>query len=241
MNAHLYCGTSGWSYASWKPKFYPPKLPARRFLEHYATRLPSVEVNASFRRLLPEKNLRDWIAATPQGFRFTVKANQWITHMRRLKDAEDPLKRFLETLQPLLEDGRMGAILFQLPPNLKVDIGRLEEFLSLLPRGIACAMEFRHDTWFGPLTYKALERHNVALCISEREEMQAPQVETADFSYLRLRRPDYTSRERSVIAGRVSRLLERGRTVYAYFKHEESPAGAVWAEELLQRLGRRAA
>lgn len=241
MISQLYCGTSGWSYPSWKPKFYPARLSSRKFLEHYASRLTSVEVNATFRRLLPERSFRDWIAATPGSFRFSVKANQWITHMRRLKDAEDSLRRFLETLQPLLEAGRMGAILFQLPPNLKADIRRLEDFLPLLPRGIACAMEFRHESWFGDSVYQALERHNVALCISEREEFSTPGVETSSFTYYRLRRTDYTTRQRSAIAARVNKLLERGRPVYAYFKHEESPVGALWAEELLQRVRRRAA
>lgn len=241
MIRRLYCGTSGWSYPGWKPKFYPAGLPARRFLEHYATRLNSVEVNATFRRLVPEKSYREWIAVTPASFRFTVKASQWITHIRRLKDAEDSVKRFLESLQPLLESGRMGAILFQLPPNLKADVPRLEDFLPVLPRGIPCVMEFRHESWFGDSAYQALERHGVALCISEREEMSTPEIETAPFSYYRLRRPDYTPRQRTAIATRVNKLLERGRTVYAYFKHEESPAGALWAEDLLARLQRRAA
>lgn len=241
MTAQLFCGTSGWSYPAWKPKFYPAKLPARQFLEHYAGRLSSVEVNATFRRLLPEKTFTDWIAATPDTFRFSVKANQWITHMRRLNHAEDPLKRFLESLLPLFLARRMGAILFQLPPNMKADVPRLEDFLQSLPRGLACAMEFRHGSWFGDSVYEALERYNVALCISDREEMSTPEVETTDFSYYRLRRPGYTPRQRSAIVARINKLLERGRTVYAYFKHEESSAGALWAQDLRARLQRHAA
>ncbi len=241
MRGQLYCGTSGWSYPSWKPAFYPPKLPARKFLEHYASRLSSVEVNATFRRLITEKSFGDWIAATPASFKFTVKANQWITHIRRLIAAEESLRRFLETIQPLSQAGKLGAILFQLPPNLKYDAARLEEFLPLLPRGVPCAMEFRHISWFSDPVYMLLERHNVALCVSDREEMSTPEIQTASFSYYRLRRPDYKPRQRTAIATRMNKLLEQGRTVFAYFKHEDSAAGAQWAEELLERLHRRAA
>ncbi len=241
MAGNLYCGTSGWSYPSWKPGFYPAKLPAKRFLEHYAGRLTSVEVNATFRRLLPEKTFADWLAITPPHFRFTVKANPWITHIRRLKNAEDSLRRFLDSLQPLSEAGRLGAILFQLPPNLKHDQQRLQDFLSFLPRGVPCAMEFREPSWFQEDVYAALRRCKVALCIADREEMSTPEVQTAGFSYYRFRRPDYTSRQRTAIAKRVQNELAAGRTVFAYFKHEESPVGALWAEDLLTRLRRRAA
>src|SRR3984885_10985255 len=146
--AQLYIGTSGWAYPSWKPDFYPAKLTQAKFLPHYASQLNTVEVNFTFRQLLKETTAQKWISQTPESFRFGVKAHQVITHIKRLKKTEDFVPRFLSTIEPLAQAGRLGPLLFQLPPNMKVDAAVLEEFLTVLPRGVPSAFEFRHASWF---------------------------------------------------------------------------------------------
>ncbi|PYV97927.1 MAG: DUF72 domain-containing protein, partial [Acidobacteria bacterium] len=146
--AQLFAGTSGWAYPSWKPEFYPEKLPQKNFLQYYATQLNAVEVNFTFRQLVKETTAQKWIAETPAGFRFSVKAHQVITHIKRLKKTEDFIPRFLSTIEPLAQAGKLGPVLFQLPPNLKADAQLLEDFLAALPRGVASAFEFRHTSWF---------------------------------------------------------------------------------------------
>src|SRR5579862_4995654 len=141
----LYAGTSGWAYPQWKPDFYPAKLAAAKFLNYYASRLNSVELNYTFRRFPTEKLLAGWIAATAPGFKFAVKANQTITHIKRLRGAGEYTSQFIAALRPLEEEGRLGPVLFQLPPYLKCDPALLAEFLGTLPRGVRAAFEFRHE------------------------------------------------------------------------------------------------
>jgi uncharacterized protein YecE (DUF72 family) len=234
--AKLYCGTSGWSYASWKPKFYPEKLAATKFLSHYASRLNTVEVNYTFRHIASEKTLNNWCAQTPAHFKFSIKANQRITHILRLKDAVEPARSFLATLQPLCEADKLAMVLFQLPPFLKADQKLLSDFLSGMPRDskLRLAFEFRHESWFKDETYVALKSHNVALCIAESEKLEAPDLATADFVYYRLRKEEYSPAELKQIEQRTGAHLKTGKDVFVYFKHEESPEGALYAEQLLQ-------
>jgi uncharacterized protein YecE (DUF72 family) len=232
--ARLYAGTSGWAYPSWKPDFYPAKLPSKKFLEHYATRLNTVEVNYSFRRLVSQKTQAEWIAATPVDFRFAVKANQRITHVTRLSDTGDPLRTFLGSLQPLHESGKLGPILYQLPPFLRCDTGLLASFLAALPRSLRSSFEFRHESWFTDEVFDLLRAQNVALCVAESEKLVVPEVATADFVYYRLRQPQYSVDQRRDLAARVRSQVGEGKDVFAYFKHEETPEGAFLAEELVQ-------
>src|SRR6266568_8595133 len=146
--SRLFVGTSGWAYPSWKPKFYPEKLPQKNFLKYYATQLNTVEVNFTFRQLVKETTIEKWLNETPQEFRFGIKAHQVITHIKRLKATEDFVKRFLATIEPLAAAGKLGPVLFQLPPNLKVDAALLKDFLAILPRTVPAAIEFRHASWF---------------------------------------------------------------------------------------------
>ena len=229
----IYAGTSGWAYASWKPKFYPAKLASAKFLGYYATRLNSVEVNYTFRSKVTEKLLAGWIAATPAHFKFTVKAHQTITHIKRLRGAAKAISDFLASLEPLREAGKLGAVLFQLPPNFKCDLARLDDFLAGLPRDTRAAMEFRHASWFTDEVYERLGRANVALCQAESEKLQTPDVATADFAYFRLRNEDYSPRARKVISAKVAEAAQRG-DAFVYFKHEETPEGALYAEDLLK-------
>ena len=229
----IYAGTSGWAYAAWKPAFYPPKLAAAKFLQYYATRLNSVEVNMSFRRHPTEKLLAGWSAAVPEGFQFAIKAHQSITHFARLRGAAGATVDFLASLEPLRDAKKLGPVLFQLPPDLKCDAPRLKEFLEALPRGFRAAMEFRHETWFVPGIYEFLRAKNVALCLAESDDRETPDVSTADFSYFRLRKETYSAPARKAIAKRVSEAAKRGDT-YVYYKHEDTPDGALYAEELLK-------
>ena len=141
----LFVGTSGWAYPSWKPSFYPDKLAQTKFLTYYASQLNTVEVNLTFRQLLKDTTAQKWISQTPEHFRFGVKAHQVITHIKRLKNADEFVQRFFGTIQPLAEARKLGPVLFQLPPNMKADPKLLEEFLATLPRGVSIAFEFRHE------------------------------------------------------------------------------------------------
>lgn len=231
--AKIYAGTSGWAYPNWKPGFYPAKLPAKKFLEYYGTRLNSVEVNYTFRRFPSEKLLAGWIAATPVGFTFSIKAHQTITHVKRLRDAGEWTRRFLSSLQLLAEAGKLGTVLFQLPPFLKCDLPLLEDFLALLPSGLRSTFEFRHASWFCDEVFALLRQANAALCLAESEKLVTPEVATADFSYFRLRKTEYSASERKALGEKVNRLAGDSKDVFVYFKHEETPEGALYAEELL--------
>lgn len=228
----IYAGTSGWAYSSWKPDFYPAKLASAKFLSYYATRLNTVEVNYTFRRFPTDKLLKGWIEATPAGFLFAIKAHQKITHIKRLRDASELVTDFAASLQALESSRRLGPVLFQLPPFFKCDVPRLTDFLAALPAGLRAVFEFRHTSWFTEEVFAALRKKNVALCHAESEGIQAPKVQTADFSYLRLRHEDYSANTLSERAQTVADLSERG-DVFAYFKHEDTPAGALRAEALL--------
>jgi uncharacterized protein YecE (DUF72 family) len=228
----LFAGTSGWAYPAWKPAFYPPKLAAAKFLSHYASRLNAVEVNYTFRHLLTEKTVQGWLAQTPAGFRFCIKAHQALTHIRRLKNTAEFLQRFLASVEPLAAAGRLGVVLFQLPPNLKADPVLLEDFLALLPRAVRASFEYRHESWFAEPIFDVLHRHNAALCLAESEKLETPDVVTADFSYYRFRKPEYSADERRRLA---NRLLAKASTrdIFAFFKHEENPQSALNAVDLL--------
>lgn len=229
----LYVGTSGWAYPSWKPAFYPEKLAQKKFLNFYASKLNAVEVNYTFRQLVKETTVQNWIADTPEHFRFTIKAHQVLTHIKRLKDSEEFLKLFLGKLEGLERAGRLGPILFQLPPNFKADQTVLAEFLKALPRTVRAAIEFRHESWFTDTTWDTLRERNIALCVAETEERNTPDVVTADYGYYRYRKPSYTPEERKAMVGRMQEHLAGGRDVFAYFKHEETPEGVLYAQDVL--------
>jgi uncharacterized protein YecE (DUF72 family) len=228
----LFAGTSGFAYPAWKPDFYPAKLSQKNFLSHYATRLNAVEINYTFRHLPSTATLENWVAATPADFSFACKAHQRLTHILRLKESEF-LQAFFRAIDPLRSARRLGPVLFQLPPNFKCDPALLTSFLEKLPQDVRCAFEFRNQTWLCDEVYRLLEKHGVALCLAESEKFEVPKIITAGFVYTRLRKDDYMPDERAQIAADVKTLLAGGRDVYVFFKHEDTPAGAIYAEELL--------
>jgi uncharacterized protein YecE (DUF72 family) len=232
----LFAGTSGFSYPAWKPDFYPKNVPSKKFLAYYASRLNSVEANYTFRRLAPAKVFEGWLNATPEGFAFSCKAHQNLTHIMKMKDAGTFTELFLKSLEPLRAARRLGPVLYQFGPTFKCDLQRLDEYLPLLPEDIRFAFEFRHASWLCGEVYARLQKRNMALCLAESDKLVVPKVMTADFGYFRLRKGDYTDEGRDEITASVRGVLDSGRDAYVYFKHEDDPRGALWAEQLLQQL-----
>ena len=227
----LWVGTSGYSYKPWVGKFYPERLAAKEMLRFYATRLPAVEINNTFYRLPKESVLQSWAEQVPDGFRFVLKASQRITHMKRLKEAGaevEYLFRLARVMGP-----KAGAILFQLPPNLRKDIERLKNFLALLPNDIAVAFEFRHPSWSDEEVFAALRERNCALCFAETEESEnANLISTATWGYVRLRRSDYGHAD---LVNWRERIRSQGWDhAYVFFKHEDDGIGPKLAAEFLE-------
>ena len=235
--ARLFAGTSGFAYPGWKPRFYPEKLPQKKFLQHYSSRLNAVEINYTFRRLPAASTLAGWVEQTGPDFLFAPKANQRITHFQKLKEAGESTALFLKSIDPLRSARRLGPILFQLPPVMKFDAALLADFLKLLPDDLRCTFEFRHASWLVEETYGLLADHRIALCAAESEKLETPEVVTADFIYYRLRKPEYSAEDRRKIAASADRLLSDGKDVFLFFKHEDTPEGALYAEEILSGFG----
>jgi uncharacterized protein YecE (DUF72 family) len=227
----LYVGTSGYSYKEWKGSFYPEKIPAAEMLSYYASRLPAVELNNTFYRM-PQRNMvESWRAQVPDDFRFSVKAAQRITHFKRLKDAGDETKYMLETVSAL--EDRLGVVLFQLPPNMKKDLERLESFLKQLPENTPAAFEFRHPTWFDDDVIELLRSQNRALCVSDTDELPTSHIDrTADWGYLRLRRVQYSETDLAEWLKRIQ--AQNWKTAFVFFKHEDEGTGPKLAAEFIE-------
>ena len=226
------CGVSGWAYSKWKPDFYPAKLQSAKFLSYYAERLNSVEVNYTFRSFPTEKLLSNWIAATPPDFKFAIKAHQSITHIKRLKNVGDVTAKFIASLDPLREANKLGPVLFVLPPNLKLDLKLLQDFLAGLPDKTRCTIDFQDSSWFVEDVFSPLTNRNVALCLAESDDLVTPDKQTADFSYLRLRKEGYSANDRAAISRRVRSLAQQFE-VFAYYMQFDAPECPLQAEELL--------
>ncbi len=228
----LRTGTSGFSYKEWKGSFYPEKLPATRMLEYYSRRLDAVEINNTFYRLPRAELLEKWKSQVPDDFAFVLKASRRITHHKRLKDAGEPLEYLTTTATETL-GAALGPILFQLPPYLRKDVGRLTEFLTTVPEGVRAAFEFRHESWFGDDTLQALADGGAALVVADTGEGDAPVVATAGFGYARLRRPGY---EDGDLARWANAFREQGwDELFVFFKHEDAGAGPALAARFRER------
>jgi len=226
-------GTSGYSYKPWKGSFYPKDLPDRQMLAYYARQLQTVEINHSFYRMPTENLLQQWAQSVPEGFRFALKANQQITHILRLRNCEGILKRFLEASSVLTEGDHLGPILVQLPPTFKFDKQLLEDFMGLRPPAFSFAFEVRHASWYTEETYSVLRQQGVALCLAETDEQTPPEILTAPFTYLRLRREEYTPVQLADWRKRIDSWTAQGIDVYTYIKHEDAGKGPAYAKQLL--------
>ena len=226
----LLAGASGYSFKEWKGSFYPEKIKAEDMLPFYAQHLPTVEINNTFYRMPGVDMLKAWVAATPEHFRFAIKASRRITHIARLKAeaAADSVEYLYRNLAAL--GAKRGPVLFQLPPNLKKDLPRLEAFLSLLPDDHRAAFEFRNESWFADDVYDALKAAGASLCLSEREDNAPPPlVETAPWGYVRLRLETYSDDELAQWARRLE--ATSWREIHAYFMHE--PTAPAYAKALM--------
>ena len=228
---NLYVGTSGYSYKEWKGTFYPDDMPEKEMLRFYGERFETVEINNTFYRMPKPSVLEAWAAEVPENFKFVLKASQRITHMQRLKNTDDSLGYLLKVAGGLKE--RLGPLLFQLPPYFKKDATRLRDFLQLLPSEPCSAFEFRHQSWFDQEIFDLLREHQAVLCIAEAEnDLEIPFVSTADWGYLRLRRPDYGDPELKAWVKRVRE--QKWKQAFIFFKHEEEGKGPAMAKRFLE-------
>ena len=227
----LYVGTSGYCYKEWRGSFYPEDMPEKKMLRFYGEHFRTVEINNTFYRMPKASVLEAWASEVPADFKFVLKASQRITHFQRLKDTDDSVAYLLKTAAVLKE--KLGPVLFQLPPYLKKDAPRLREFLELLSGKCRAAFEFRHQSWFDEEVFALLRHHQAVLCIAEAEnELNIPFVSTADWGYLRLRRPDYGDAELKDWVKRVEQA--RWQDAFVFFKHEEAGKGPKMAKRFLE-------
>jgi uncharacterized protein YecE (DUF72 family) len=231
----IWIGTSGYNYPEWKGSFYPSDLPAAKMLPYYAERFPTVEINYTFYRMPTEKLVLGWAAQTPSPYKLTLKAPRRITHDSRLKNSAALVESFCQAAASLGD--KLGALLFQLPPNLKKDLALFDEFLAGLPPKVCAAFEFRNVSWLDDEVFSRLAARNLALCVADSEKLSTPVRVTADYAYFRLRDEGYTPPDIAQWADTIARATESSRDVFIYFKHEEQGKGPEFARLLMQHLG----
>lgn len=239
----VHIGTSGWDYAAWKGKFYPDTVPSGQLLPEYAKSFATVEINRSFYRLPTHRALVTWREQTPDDFIFACKASRYLTHRKKLKDPDEPVNRLMRTLEPL--ENKLGPILFQLPPNWRVNPERLEVLLQRLPAGHRYTFELRDQSWLREDIYELLEQHNAALCFYDFKGFRSPEIVTADFVYVRLHGPNeqpywgaYDGRSLSAYARKMKRWTQAGKDVYCYFDNDWEACAPNDAKRLLDKLDR---
>ena len=238
--APIYIGTSGWHYDHWKGCFYPIEIPPSEWLRYYSTHFHSAEINASFYRLPDEHTLSFWRDSTPNEFVFSIKANRFITHMKKLKDPQSTLPPFMERLSLL--GAKLGPILFQLPPRWHLNLDRLQSFMQIVGTTYRCAFEFRDPSWFDPRVYSILTEHHAAFCIYDLNHQLSPMEITTDFVYIRLHGPggpyqgNYDEHSLSVWAERIAAWQAQGKQVYCYFDNVQNgyaPQNALMLQRML--------
>lgn len=223
-------GTSGWQYKDWREVLYPPEVPQRLWLEEYTRHFPTVESNNAFYRLPSRETFAAWREHTPDGFVVAVKASRYLTHMKRLRDPEEPVRRLLTHAEGLGD--RLGPVLLQLPPNLRADVRVLDGCLRCFPREVRVALEPRHPSWWTPEVRALLERRGVALCWADRRARPAtPLWRTADWGYVRFHEgiarpwPRYGARALTTWAHRIADTWPEDSDVFVYFNND--PGGAA--------------
>ena len=230
----LWVGTSGYAYPEWRGSFYPEKMQTAKMLPYYAEHFPTVEINNTFYRMPNAKLLEGWSAQTPENFKLTLKAPQRITHHKRLRDCADDVKYFLEvagTLGP-----KLGAILFQTPPYLRMNLEVLDGFLEMLPAGLCAAFEFRHKSWMESDVFSRLQAKGLALCVADSENFSTPVEITAGYAYFRLRDEGYQPADIERWAQVIREKTAASSDVFVYFKHEEAGIGTEFAKQLIKNL-----
>ncbi len=227
-------GTSGYNYPEWKGSFYPSDLPTAKMLPFYAQQFNTVEINYTFYRMPNATMVANWAAQVPDHFRFTLKAPRRITHDRRLRDVGDTVRIFCETAAEL--GPKLGALLFQLPPNFKKDLALFDDFLGVLPPRLCAAFEFRNESWLDDEVYDRLRARNLALCIADSEKRSTPILTTADYAYFRLRDEGYQSEDIARWTSTAKEFDARCKDVFVYFKHEDEGKGAAFGQEMMRGL-----
>jgi len=227
-------GTSGFQYTEWKGTFYPEDLPTAKMLPFYAERFATTEINYSFHRIPSAKTIEGWWKATPDRFKFSLKAPQKITHFSKLRNCGDTMRYFHQVICDL--EKKLGPVLFQLPPTLKKDAALLQEFLAVVPDGMRGAFEFRDPSWTDDEIFELLKTKNIALCIADSEKLSTPDVATADYGYLRLRREDYQETDVLRWAEVIKARANVWSDAFIYFKHEESGIGPKLATRMMELL-----
>jgi len=223
-NCDIRIGTSGWHYNHWTGLFYPAKLPKSKWFEHYAKNFDTVEINNTFYQLPKQETVKSWHKQAPKNFLYTVKANRYITHIKRLKDPSESLKRFFERVSILAEN--LGPVLYQLPPNFHKDLDRLKAFLQVLPEDQIAVFEFRHKSWFSDDTYKLLSEFNAGFCIHDLAGVPTPRIITADLIYVRFHGPtgkyagNYSESALQEWANWIKDNLKGKKAVFAYFNND---------------------
>lgn len=239
----LHIGTSGWHYKHWLGNFYPAGTEPGKMLPHYLKSFRSVEINNSFYRLPTRATFENWRKATPADFTFAVKASRYLTHMKKLKDPEEPIARFFDSVSGLGK--KLAVVLFQLPPSWGVNLDRFSYFLDALPKGYRYAFEFREKSWLSEPVYELLRRHNAGYCIYEIEYFQSPIVITSDFVYLRLHGPglkyqgSYPDKTLAMWAKQVRDWEAAGKMVFVYFDNDQAGYAAYNAMTLQEMLGEK--
>lgn len=235
-------GTSGWHYAHWERLFYPPGLPRSKWFEHYAEHFDTVEINNTFYQLPKEETFKNWHKQAPKKFLYTVKANRYITHIKRLKDPKESLERFFERARLLKEN--LGPVLYQLPPNFHKDLDRLGNFIKFLPEDQTAVFEFRHESWFSEDTYKLLGEFNIGFCIHDMPGMKIPRVVTADIIYIRFHGPtgkyqgNYSKAALQNWAKWLTGHTKGARSIYAYFNNDIHAYAIRNAKTLKEQSGK---
>jgi len=231
----IWIGTSGYNYPEWKGSFYPADLATAKMLPYYAERFPTVEINYTFYRMPNEKLVAGWAAQTPSPYKLTLKAPRRITHDSRLKNCGELVAAFCAVAGTL--GHKLGALLFQLPPNAKKDLPVFDAFLETLPPKATAAFEFRHPSWFDDEVLERLKRRNLALCVADSDKLSTPVHVTADYAYFRLRDEGYTPDDIARWGETIKQQTAACRDVFVYFKHEEQGKGPELARLLMQTLG----
>jgi uncharacterized protein YecE (DUF72 family) len=235
----IHIGTSGWHYNHWKERFYPAGLAKNKWFEYYARHFETVELNNTFYQLPKEETLQRWYELAPKGFVYSVKANRYITHIKRLKDPADELERFRQRIDILKE--KLGPVLYQLPPSMHKDLGLLKDFLKLLGKRRMCVFEFRHESWFEQDCYELLEQFNAGFCIHDLQGMKVPRIVTSDVIYIRFHGPagkyrgNYTGIMLKGWAKWIRQHMKDVRNIYIYFNNDTN-AYAVYNAGKLKEL-----